>query len=151
RHGAVAERVGRMTAAAATREPGLKALVGRITGLSNPAIGQKLRHADGRTRLRNVFADAWPDFSSPPGAPPPAKQLDLIPEARGRRREPKVGIIVRERWRLTKMLARGGYGVAYEADDLVHSERSPVVLKFSLGEDTGTLQKEATLAQRLRH
>ncbi len=101
-----------------------------LTGLSRRTVLRRLRKAHGNKSIRVLF-----------GLEPPEE----LYSAKGLR-------IVNDRYKILRELGEGGFGSAYEAQDLRNPHRKQIVLKYSNEEgDDEFLEREITKAFDLVH
>jgi len=119
------------------------------------------------TAVGPASADAPPAESAPPPADPPTppsasgtrertRSLDALPSLRGLVSTYEVGDFVGNRYRIVRLIARGGMGEVYEAEDV--ELRGRVALKTirasAAGETPGAIERfkrEVQLARRVTH
>jgi hypothetical protein len=164
----LAMEFGELTASAA-RELDAAARIARITGLTRAGVTRRLNAAHGAKLVKNVFADLWPEDdedddeeaeahsarsdtetggSSDERPKVPVRQPGTSDQRRGA--GPNVGSLVNERYRLTKELGKGGFGVVFKAHD-TYVEHD-VALKFpTTWRDNGFIEHEFKVTLRLAH
>ncbi|MFZ4789764.1 MAG: serine/threonine protein kinase [Candidatus Competibacteraceae bacterium] len=119
-------------------------LVELLVSISKRTIRGRLKKANGRMLVRNLFANNWPN----PGAN--ANNLTDLPQTDAGR--PVADDLVANRWKIIRKIGSGGFGTVYEAHDMMFPNNGLVVLKFPNGtECSDSLLKEIGLAYNLNH
>lgn len=128
------EALGAIEAGAARRSHALVRVIAEGAQVSARAALAQLENAEASARVDHVLASfpGAPEGRDPPQPSPPE--------------EP----IVARRWRLGRLLGKGGFGAVYEADR-IHPPHGRVVIKLELPGSPESLKNEIGIAYDLTH
>ena len=155
---------GALTASAA-RELDAAARIASIVGTTRAGVARRLNAAHGAKLVRNVFAKDWPkeqeDEEEPEPAPnkPGSSTDDRSPatlSSTGEQQQngpgPRVGAVINDRYRLTKVIGEGGFGVVFKAQDSFVRLQPDVALKFPKNwREPDCIEHEFNVTRRLAH
>lgn len=147
----------RLMNVAEARRRHLEGAIADRSGVGLRRVRARLAEAHGNVLVGNLFGDAWSedeDGADQEGDGEPeddvgrrtdATRTRVARQQDGARRTQEV---VGGRYRLVKLLGRGGQGEAFEATDLQLPQRGRVVIKFA---SFDTAVREFTIAMKFRH
>ncbi len=132
----------------------------RALGTTRHLVARRLNAAHGRTLLRNLFWDNWPEIDEAPGQEQGSSDTvldggDLDDEHDTELLEPSgppplsAGTLLSARYRLLRELREGGFGTAWLAQDRLTGLE--LVLKIPKEEDGGAIRNELRQAFRIVH